>query len=58
LRTLVAVCLAVAVGIFAFAAGMGLTRSLLAASLMSAVVAALVGWRTLRHPWIALDEGA
>jgi hypothetical protein len=56
--TLVSLSLAIATAIFGFTACMAFTHSLLAASLVAAAVAVLVGWRTLRHPVIALDESA
>jgi hypothetical protein len=55
---MVSLALSVAVGIFGFTAGLGLTRSLLAAGLIALAVAALTAWRTYRHPVIALEEGA
>lgn len=58
MKALVSLALSLATGIFAFTAGVGLTHSLLAASLIALAVAALTAWRTYRHPVIALDEGA
>ncbi len=58
MRMVVSLALAVATGLFAFTASMGLTHSLLVAAAIAAVVATLVAWRTFRHPVIALDDGA
>ena len=58
MRRLVSLALAFATALFGFTASMGITRSLLAATLIAATVATLVAWGTFRHPIIALDERA
>jgi alpha-1,2-mannosyltransferase len=57
-RTLIALSLACASGIFAFAAAMGLIGSRLAAVIVGVGIAAFVAWFFWRRPIIPLDEGA
>ena len=58
MRALIALSLAFAFGIFAFAATMGLVRSTVIATIMFVGVAAFVAWLCWRHPILPLDEGA
>jgi hypothetical protein len=58
LRTLIALSLACAFGIFAFAAAMGLIGFRLAAVIVALGIAAFVAWFFWRRPIIPLDEGA
>jgi hypothetical protein len=57
-QMLMALSLACAFGIFAFAAAMGLTGSRLIAAIIAAGVAAFVTWFCWRHPIVALDHAA
>jgi alpha-1,2-mannosyltransferase len=58
LRALIALSLACAFGIFAFAAAMGFTGSKLVAVIVSVGIAAFVAWYFWRRPIVPLDEGA
>jgi alpha-1,2-mannosyltransferase len=58
LRALIALSLACAFGIFAFAAAMGFTGSRLIAVIVAVGVAALVAWFFWRRPIVPLDAGA
>jgi hypothetical protein len=58
MRALIALSLACAFGIFAFAAAMGLVWSTLVAIIVAVVVAAFVGWFFWWRPIIPLEEGA
>ncbi len=55
---LIALSLACAFGIFAFAGAMGLTASRLVAIVVAAGIAAFVAWFFWRHPVFPLDEGS
>jgi hypothetical protein len=57
-RALIALSLACAFGIFAFAGTMGLTGSRLAAVIVAVGIAACIAWLFWRRPILALDEGA
>jgi alpha-1,2-mannosyltransferase len=58
LRALIALSLACAFGIFAFAAAMGFTGSKLVAVIVAVGIAAFVAWYFWRRPIVPLDEGA
>ncbi len=58
MRALLALSLACAFGIFAFAATMGLAGSAVIAAIVSVGVVALVAWFWWRHPIVPLYEGA
>ena len=58
LRALIALSLACAFGIFAFAAAMGFTGSKLVAAIVAVGIAAFVAWLVWRRPIVPLDEGA
>jgi alpha-1,2-mannosyltransferase len=58
LRALIALSLACAFGIFAFAAAMGFTGSKLVAVIVAVGIAAFVAWFCWRRPIVPLDEGA
>jgi alpha-1,2-mannosyltransferase len=58
MRALIALSLACAFAIFAFAATMGLVGSTLIAAIVSVSVAAFVAWFFWRHPIFPLYEGA
>ena len=57
-RGLIALSLACAFGILAFAGGMGLTKSRVAAAIIGAGIAALAGWVFWRYPIVPFDEEA
>jgi hypothetical protein len=57
-RALIALSLACAFGILAFAGGMGLTKSRLAAAIIAVGIAALAGWVFWRRPVVPLNEAA
>jgi alpha-1,2-mannosyltransferase len=57
-RVFIALSLAGAFGILAFAGGMGLTKSRVAAAIIAVSIAALIGWVFWRHPVAPLDEEA
>jgi alpha-1,2-mannosyltransferase len=57
-RNLIALSLACAFGIFAFAGTMGLIGSRLGAAIAAVGVAALAAWFFWRHPVVPLDEAA
>jgi alpha-1,2-mannosyltransferase len=57
LRALIALSLACAFGIFAFAAAMGFTESKLVAVIVAVGIAAFVAWFFWRCPIVPLDEG-
>jgi uncharacterized membrane protein len=57
-RALIALSLACAFGIFAFAAAMGFTGSKLVAVIVAVGIAAFVAWYFWRRPIVPLDEGA
>jgi alpha-1,2-mannosyltransferase len=57
-RVLIALSLACAFGILAYAGGMGLTKSRLAAAIIAVGIAGLAGWIFWRHPVVPLNEGA
>jgi hypothetical protein len=57
-RVVIALSLACAFGILAFAGGMGLTKSRLAAAIIGAGIAALAGWAFWRYPIVPFDEEA
>jgi len=58
MRMAIAVALAAAAGICAFAVAFGLTGSLAAAFAIGALGAALTGWGTWKRPVVPLDEAA
>ncbi len=58
LRALIALSLACAFGIFAFAAAMGFKGSRLVAVIVALGIAAFVAWFFWRRPIVPLDEGA
>jgi hypothetical protein len=58
LRALIALSLACAFGIFAFAAAMGLAGSRPVAVIVAVGIAAFVAWFFWRRPIVPLDEGA
>ena len=58
LRALIALSLACAFGIFAFAAAMGFKGSKLVAVIVAVGIAAFVAWFFWRRPIVPLDEGA
>ena len=58
LRILIALSLACAFGIFAFAAAMGLTGFKLVAVIVAVGIAAFLAWFFWQRPIVALDEGA
>jgi alpha-1,2-mannosyltransferase len=58
LRALIALSLACAFGIFAFAAAMGFTGSKLVAVIVAVGIAAFVAWFCWRRPIVPLDAGA
>lgn len=58
LRALIALSLACAFGIFAFAAAMGFKGSKLVAVIVALGIAAFVAWFFWRRPIVPLDEGA
>jgi hypothetical protein len=57
-RVLIALSLACAFGILAFAGGMGLTKSRLAAAIIAVGIATLAGWIFWWRPVVPLNEGA
>jgi hypothetical protein len=57
-RALIALSLAFAFGIFAFAATMGVVGSTVIAAIVSVGIAAFVAWFCWRHPIVPLYEGA
>jgi hypothetical protein len=57
-QALMALSLACAFGIFAFAAAMGLAGSRMVAVIAAAAVAAFIAWLCWRHPIVSLDEAA
>jgi hypothetical protein len=58
LRALVASSLAVAVGLLAWTAALGVTGSGVAAIFLAAAAAGLMGWQSYARPIAALDEAA
>jgi hypothetical protein len=57
-RALIGLSLACAFGILAFAGGMGLTKSRMAAAIIAVGIAAFVGWMFWRHPVVPVQDGA
>ncbi len=58
MRPIVASSLGLAVGLFTFALGVGLTGSFFAAAGIGLVSAGFVGWLFWKHPFVELDQAA